>query len=261
MVPILDALRDKASHMQETSLRPFAFACSEAYREERKRIIENEVLVDYDIESYGGYMALRSANKELFDRISEDIHKKEEGWNLLIAGFDREKEPHLFVLAERGKIQYCDIQGFAAVGSGQWRAMVELSTYRFNRNLPLIETIYGVMSAKYSAESADGVGDQSMIGFMLPGRRDIIEYPDEGEFDLKYNFWRNIDRIPRNCEEHIARDLMELEAVLAHLDPVPADIILQLEETRQKAIRSLEEMRRYPPEAKPSTSQKSEQEP
>jgi hypothetical protein len=214
MVPIVDMIKQKVSAIQSVTLRHFALACSDAYREERKHIIENEVLVDYEVDTYTDYRSLRSSNKELFDEITKTIQTKEEGWSLLIAGFDKDEEPHLFVISERGKIQYCDITGFAAIGSGQWRALVELSTFRFNRNLTLTEATYGVMTAKYAAESASGVGESTIIAFLKPKQKELVEFPEDEEFDFKYNYWRNLPRIPEGYENDIELGLKKIRKFL-----------------------------------------------
>jgi 20S proteasome alpha/beta subunit len=210
MVPIVDAIREKLATIKSVALRPFATACSEAYRGERQHIIENEILVDHEIDTYAEFRSLRATNKELFDTITSEIQKREEGWSLLFAGFDKNKEPHLFVISERGKIQYCDSIGFAAIGSGQWRALVELSSYEFNRYMDMTETLYGILSAKYSAESADGVGDKTTIAFLRAGVKEIEQFPEEEEFDLKYNCWKGRPKVPKDAELNLKIGLRKI---------------------------------------------------
>jgi len=217
MVPIVDLIKQKILNIQEITPRPFALVCSDAYREERKHIIENEVLVDFEIDSYTDFRALRSSNRELFDEIAKKIQEREEGWSLLIAGFDKDGQPHLFVISERGKIQYCDITGFAAIGSGQWRALVELSTFRFNRHLSLTEATYGVMTAKYAAESASGVGESTIIAFLKPKQKGFVEFPEDEELDFRWNYWKNLPRIPEGYERDIESGLKKVRKLLKPL--------------------------------------------
>jgi hypothetical protein len=57
MVALIDAIRERVEKLKPTTFRPFARICREVYREERKSLIESEVLVDYDIDNYAEYEA------------------------------------------------------------------------------------------------------------------------------------------------------------------------------------------------------------
>src|SRR5258708_770123 len=105
LVLIVESIKEKVSKLRSKSFRSFALACSKAYQDERANIIENEVLLDYDIRDFSEYRSLKNTDEQRFNLVTEEIKKREEGWSLLFAGFDRHEEPHLFVLGERGKIQ------------------------------------------------------------------------------------------------------------------------------------------------------------
>lgn len=185
MVALIDAVKVAAANAKDNSLRSFARLCSRAYREERQHIIETEILAEYDIESYSAYQALKATDRDLFEVIAEQIRKQEEGWNLLFLGFDDVDRPHIFVITEYGKIQYCDTESFAVIGSGAWAAHNALSRFGFHKFLPRGYATYELLVAKFVAESAEGVGENTAfmilkandrLGRTVPGlNRDDIE--------------------------------------------------------------------------------------
>ena len=55
--------------------------------EERKKIIETEILSQYDIGSYEEYRNLKHTEANLFEAITKEIKAAEENWFLLFCGF------------------------------------------------------------------------------------------------------------------------------------------------------------------------------
>ena len=93
---------------------------------------------------------------------------QEQEWNLLFTGFDQTGRPHIFVITEFGKIQYCDTQAFAVIGSGTWAAQYTLTRSGFNKNLSRGDAAYALLAAKFAAESADGVGENTAFMIFKP---------------------------------------------------------------------------------------------
>src|ERR1700733_3824332 len=112
LTPLLDAVEEAGRRPKVKGLRNFARLCAHAYRSEREKIIEDEVLPDYDLHTYADYLGLKTTDPDLFDAIGSKISDAEENWHLLFCGFDDKHKPHLFVISGRGKIQYCDTTGF-----------------------------------------------------------------------------------------------------------------------------------------------------
>src|SRR5438477_5880258 len=131
MVPFLSAIEDVAQKDKKNTLRNFARLCSRAYRDERKKIIETEILSQYDIGSYEEYRNLKHSEANLFDAITKEIKAADETWFLLFCGFDDERQPHIFIISENGKIQFCDTEGFAAIGLGASAFIVSMTAYPF----------------------------------------------------------------------------------------------------------------------------------
>src|SRR6266403_328306 len=64
----------------------------------RKKIIETEILSQYDLSSYQEYLDLKPTGVTLFDAITKEIRAAEENWYLLFCGFDDDGEAHIFVI-------------------------------------------------------------------------------------------------------------------------------------------------------------------
>jgi hypothetical protein len=163
MTVIVDAVRAETKKSSRLGWREISRQCGKAYREERKRLIETEILTDYDIDSYPEYLSLKVSDRELFDAIGERIELFDANLNLLIFGFDNHNDPHIFSIVGNGKIQYCDIQSHGVAGSGAWAATVALDRYPYNKWKPIGECIYAVLAAKFAAESAEGVGRETEL--------------------------------------------------------------------------------------------------
>jgi hypothetical protein len=213
MVALLDAIKTAAANAEKNSLRPFARLCSRAYRQEREHIIETEILTEYDLESYSEYRALKVTDRDLFEVIAEQIRKQEEGWNLLFLGFDDVDRPHLFVITEYGKIQYCDMEGFAVIGSGAWAAHNALSRFGFNRLLPRGEAAYGLLAAKFAAESAEGVGENTMFMILKANDRlgrTVTGLNSDDIAEIKAE-WKKLPNFPHGTPEKIETLLVTSE--------------------------------------------------
>lgn len=206
LTPLLDAVEEVAKDNKSEDLRHFARACAYAYREERENVIEDEVLPDYDLHTYKEYLALKQSDPTLFDAISTKIHDVEGGWNLLFCGFDTKRRPHIFVISNRGKIQYCDTEGFAAISSGGWAASVALVSYPFNKTLKESEAAYCMLAAKFAAESAEGVGTETTLRIIAPGDSWKSFLGDDVMESMKTK-WRALPRIPIGAIDELKTDL------------------------------------------------------
>jgi len=130
---------------------------------------------------------------------------------LLFAGFDKERRAHIFTITECGKINFYDRIGYAAIGSGSWRALVALSNYSFRRNLDLSKAIFGIAAAKFAAEAADGVGEETILTVLEPRRRTSPVFMDHRVENLK-EIWQEIPRFPGNeAVEEIWKELTNFQ--------------------------------------------------
>jgi hypothetical protein len=217
LVALIDAVKERVENVKENTLRSFALLCSKAYRLERRTIVETKILAKYDIDSYADYLGLKNSDRTFFDAIAKEIEKTEENWHLLFCGFDKKNSPHIFVISEFGRIQYCDIEGFAAIGSGAWAAVIALSSFPFNRRMKIGEAIFAMLAAKYTAEeTADGVGAETVFVVLRPSP------PPEGvpgisqkSIRLFRKKWKTLPKIPKGAGQELERDLLNVEGWIA----------------------------------------------
>jgi hypothetical protein len=104
---------------------------------------------------------LAQFGQERFDRICDRIDDFDLGITLLGYGYDTKGQPHIFEVSNPGQITNHDLLGYAVIGSGFYMATAALR----RKKLPytLDETIYRVLEAKFSAETAPGVGKSTSL--------------------------------------------------------------------------------------------------
>jgi len=199
---------EAAQYETKTNFREFSRLCAKAFREERKKILETEVLSDYDIDSYKEYLAMKLSDRKFYDAISEKIGEAENEWSLLFAGFDDLDEPHIFVVTGKGKIQYCDPIGFACIGSGGWSAYSSLSAHPYNINLYPGEAIYSLLVAKFCAEPAHGVGDTTAFLTIRP--TDRLNQSVSGlmpqTIEALREKWKSMPKVPPGVVDELTTD-------------------------------------------------------
>ena len=211
LVALMDAIQDAVKKSKRSSLRGFARSCSRAYRAERQKIVETEILSEYDISTYDDYLALKISDRALFDAITDKIIELEKDWSLLFFGFDDKASPHLFVISEQGKIQYCDIEGVAAIGSGAWAAIMSLTSYPYRRHLPIGEAVYSLLAAKYAAEqSAEGVGEETIVIVLKP-KQTLFTTLSTKMVKAMREKWKALSRIPEGAADEIMADFKACE--------------------------------------------------
>jgi hypothetical protein len=215
LVPLLEAIAEAGKKLKNNTLRNASRLWSKAYRLERKHIIETEVLARHDVQSYGEYLALKTSDANFFEVLSKEIEKVEEGWNLLFCGFDGHRAPHLFIVAECGKIQYCDIEGFAVIGSGAWPAIVSLTSLQYSDRLSYGEAMYSLLAAKFSAETAaEGVGEDTVFGILSTDKEvSPIVLKDQTICDARKR-WESMPRFPQDIVKQLSDEAVAFEDAL-----------------------------------------------
>lgn len=195
MTALIEAITERGNKLRGMDFRAFARECRRIYMEERKLIIESEVLGDYDIDSYSEYEALRKSDPQFHAKLKEKVDDAEADWSLLFAGFDRKKKAHLFTVTGCGRISFCDKEGYAAIGSGAWRALLALSSYPLKRTLPFSEAIFGVIASKFYAEGAEGVGAETVLTVLEPKIKNSPAFWDYRVNSLR-KLWAELPRFP-----------------------------------------------------------------
>jgi hypothetical protein len=136
-----------------------------AYQQHRQEVITDEFLSPYGMT----LEEFKKKGRKLLDpAVHADLLIKIRLFNLgcafLIYGYDEKKSPHLFELRNPGKTTIHDKPGFWAIGTGASAALsmlANLGQEREGTRLP--DTIYNVLAAKYSSESASDVGPDTFF--------------------------------------------------------------------------------------------------
>jgi len=207
MTAIADAVKAGVRGTSGLNFRDFARHSLKHYKEERKRLVESEVLTKYDVDSYREYLSLKQSDRKLFDAISEKVSDFDDGLNLIMCGFDKDKSAHVFAITGPGNVQFCDIPGRAVAGSGAHAAHFSLDRHPYDKSRPLGECIYAVLAAKFSAEAAEGVGRDTALFVLSP---ELSKKDQAALFTRTVNTvkdqWRSLPRIPEGTVALLEKD-------------------------------------------------------
>jgi hypothetical protein len=107
--------------------------------------------------------------KDLYHQYSMDLAKFDLGLELLVYGFNSLGHPAIFEVANPGKIINHGLRGYAVIGSGTLMALAALNKKPLGPKLS--DTVYRVLDAKFSSETARDVGKKShMIALGSDGK-------------------------------------------------------------------------------------------
>ena len=103
---------------------------------------------------------------EKFYEICQAIDKYDLGMELLGYGFDPDGSPHIFDVLNPGIVTNHDLLGYSVIGSGSYMATASLR----RRKIPYDRksVAYRLLEAKFSAETASGVGESTTLFTMSP---------------------------------------------------------------------------------------------
>jgi 20S proteasome alpha/beta subunit len=160
----------EATHPAKVDVMVAAF--TNAYKEQLKIKAETEVLgtLGYTLEDFKA-KGLEQLGAETFGRMLYEIQQQTIDLTFLIAGYDGE-DPHIFTVSSPGKVEHYSELGFWAIGSGQTHALGSL----FNLNVPVrflsrASALYRLCEAKFNAENALGVGENTVVSVVEPNKK------------------------------------------------------------------------------------------
>src|ERR1035437_465271 len=136
----------------------------------RPRLLDKDALVRRDA-------ALAPLDQRLADSVADAVGQFQIDCDLLVCGFDDQREPHLFLVGEPGLSNPYDLQGFHAIGIGTDIALGRLLWLEVDQNDPLEEVLYDAFDAKASAEIISGVGYE-WDAKVLVADQPIVSVPD-----------------------------------------------------------------------------------
>jgi hypothetical protein len=161
---VIDRAR-KLLRGKRNDLRIIQDGFKKAYQEQLRVAITDEFLTPLN-------MSLEEFKKKgrtqldptLHQSLSFGIKNARLGCRFLVQGFEREKYAHIFEVVEPGKVNSRDKPGFWAIGNGASSALNTLSSLgQASEKSSLPETIYNVLAAKYTSESASDVGPKTFL--------------------------------------------------------------------------------------------------
>jgi hypothetical protein len=175
VIPLLDRVRHKigrstnnieASKVQEY----FTTSIADMIRSD----FFNRRLVKY------GYRDLEMFRKQGRDELGEhffelchELDNDELGVEFIIYGYETGGyDPQIFEINGKGQIIDRMAFRYAVVGSGYWMASASLK--RKPLAMDFYSMVYRTLEAKFSAETASGVGNPTTVYFKRPNERDVI---------------------------------------------------------------------------------------
>jgi 20S proteasome alpha/beta subunit len=148
---------------RDFSLAALMGAAQQAYQKEFSERFFRENLARFgfaDIAEFrrSGYAEM---GKDLYHQYSMELAKLDLGLELLIYGFDDNGQKAIFEVANPGKIINHSLRRYAVIGSGSLMALAALNKKRLGPTLP--DTIYRLLDAKFSSETARDVGKKTHV--------------------------------------------------------------------------------------------------
>jgi 20S proteasome alpha/beta subunit len=147
----------------EYDLRTVQDALLTAYARLFEAEFTSSYLVRYNIASIAAFrdLGFQKFGQERFDLICDAIDRFDLGINLLCYGYDKKKHAHIFEVSNPGKLTNHDLLGYAVIGSGSYMATAALRRKKLPPDLEMM--IYRLLEAKFSAETASGVGRSTSL--------------------------------------------------------------------------------------------------
>ena len=130
--------------------------------------------------------------KDLYHQYSMELAKFDLGLELLGYGFSGAGIGFIFEVANPGKIILHNLRGFAAIGSGSLMALAALNRRPKSHRIP--DTIYRLLDAKFSSETARDVGKTTYVLVLKSNGNAQIMKPEAIE-DLR-KIWDGLQSQP-----------------------------------------------------------------
>src|SRR5262249_6458162 len=111
---------------------------------------------------------LSELGPELFSRSMIEIQQHTLDLEFMVSGFDQNSgNADIFTVRSRGDVSYYSEIGFWAIGSGQTSALGSLFNSELRvRFMDLPSCLYRVLEAKFNAETATGVGQNTIASIL-----------------------------------------------------------------------------------------------
>lgn len=130
--------------------------------------------------------------KTQFALVRQAVEQANLNTRLLVCGFDDCDLPHVLTIDDPGVVGEHDVIGYWAVGSGAYQALGSLAFRRHSKAEDTISTLYNLCEAKFAAESAPGVGVDT-VAVIQRGDRSTTTV-GKNQIQLLRSEWETIGR-------------------------------------------------------------------
>jgi hypothetical protein len=172
-------IRERAAEL--CSMPPFTRQSVEsavitAYQERRREEAEQRHLLVFGLTMDTFLSNTSSYSGSFVEELTGRIQAVELKCQFLVFGFDERNKPHIFWVTDPGVARHEDAIGFAAIGSGWYRAISAMFSYAYTADSATTEeALYRVCEAKFLSESAAGVGERAIA---------LIKRPTDGYWPI-----------------------------------------------------------------------------
>jgi len=164
--PILESVVASLLGSSDKGLKATVDCFQEAFRHQLHARIA-QILMPYGM-TLENYHHIGPALGSNFQRILLEMSTASVDATFLVFGYDGEKMPHIFTIKDKGEVEYFDLSGFWAIGSGQTAALGSLFSKSHSRFYAYKRVLLNVCEAKFAAEAAPGVGRGSFVVVIHP---------------------------------------------------------------------------------------------
>jgi len=155
--PIIENVRGRLSGGEEWNSLEVREAFSSAFADQLHREFVSQRLIKYGYTSVEQFRREGRADLgENFSFLCKELDRFELPVQFLVYGYDRSAQPHIFEVSSPGFVSEQNLLGYAVIGSGYHMAMASLRRKPLRGSLE--STIYRLLKAKFSTETATGVG-------------------------------------------------------------------------------------------------------
>jgi hypothetical protein len=168
-IPVLEYVDATLKATPDNTLQS-TVVCFEQAFEEQLQSRRKHILAPYGM-TLQNYHQIGPPLGETFQRILFEMSNVSLATTFLVFGFDEFEDPHIFTIRDKGQVEYFDLAGFWAIGSGQTASLGVLFNKNHSRFDPFETVLWNLCEAKFAAEAAPGVGKGSLIVVVEPDGR------------------------------------------------------------------------------------------
>lgn len=215
---LIDRVREPLGGVKETrlTLETVVSFVERAYYLEIQKLIEMELLLPYGL-TRDEFLkkGKRWLGEVRFNSVADQIERVDLGIELLVVGLDAMGTVRIFDVSSRGVVTH-PVLPYHAIGSGAYLALGAMYQLAFFPYMDTAENVYRACAAKFAAESAPGVGRETLAMVIEPmtGASTLITNIDE----LR-DLWqtRGQPPMPAGARRLIRRDLKILTKTIDHI--------------------------------------------